>query len=72
MSGRLRGWLVDNEVLSTFQAGSFSGKKTLDNVLIIKTIVEKYLIEKRGRIYWCFVDFEKAFEQIGREGLGKE
>jgi hypothetical protein len=55
-------------VLSTFQAGFVTGKRTLDKVFIIKTIVDKYLREKRGQIYWCFVDFEKSFDSIDREG----
>jgi hypothetical protein len=60
LAGGVRDWLVNHEVLSTFQAGFVRGKTTLNNVFIIKTIVDKYLREKRVRIYWCFVDFEKA------------
>jgi hypothetical protein len=33
----------------------------MDIVFIIKTIVNKYFREKRGRTDWCLVDFEKAF-----------
>jgi hypothetical protein len=40
LAGRLRDWLVNHEVLSTFQAGFVRGKRTLDNVSIIKTIVD--------------------------------
>jgi hypothetical protein len=56
-------------VLSTFQAGFVRGKRTLDNVFIIKTIMDKCLREKRGRTCWCSVDFEKAFDSIDREAL---
>jgi hypothetical protein len=69
LAGRVRDWLVNHEVLSTFHAGFVRGKRTLDNVFIIKAIVVKYLREKRGRIYWCFVDFKKAFDSIDRETL---
>jgi hypothetical protein len=69
LAGRLRDWLVNHEVPSTFQAGFVKGKRTLDNVFIIKTIVDKYLRGKSGRIYWCFVDFERAFDSIDREAL---
>jgi hypothetical protein len=62
LAGRIRDWLADHEVLSIFQAEFVRGKRKLDNVFIIKTIVDKYLRGKRGRIYWCFVDFEKAFD----------
>jgi hypothetical protein len=68
LAGRVRDWLVNHEVLSTFQAGFVRGKRTLHNVFIIKTTVDKYLRE-RGRMHWCFVDFEKAFDSIDREAL---
>jgi hypothetical protein len=29
----------------------------------------EYLRFKRGRLYWCFVDFEKAFDSIQRAAL---
>jgi hypothetical protein len=64
LAGRQRDWLVNHEVLSVFQAGFVRGERTLDNVSVIKTIVDKYLREKRGRIHWCFVGFEKAFYSI--------
>lgn len=34
---------------------------------IIKMIFHEYLRAKRGQIYWCFVDFRKAFDSVGRE-----
>jgi hypothetical protein len=39
---------MNHEVLSTFQAGFVRGKRTLDNVSIIKTIVDKYLRGKEA------------------------
>jgi hypothetical protein len=41
LAGRLRDWLVNHEVPSTFQAGFVRGKRMFDNVFIIKTIVDK-------------------------------
>jgi hypothetical protein len=32
-------------------------------------MVDKYLRFKRGHLYWCYVDFEKAFDSIHREAL---
>jgi hypothetical protein len=48
LAGRLRDWIVNYKVLSIFQAGFVRGKRTLGNVSIMKTIVDKYLREKRG------------------------
>jgi hypothetical protein len=36
---------------------------------VIKTTVDRYLGVKRGRIYWCLVDLEKAFDSVDREAL---
>jgi hypothetical protein len=55
--------------LSRFQAGFIKGKRTTDNIFVIKATVDKYLRCKRGRLYWCFVDLEKAFDSIDRESL---
>jgi hypothetical protein len=42
-------------------------RRTVDNISIIKIRVYKYLQAKTGRLHWCFVDFEKAFDSINRE-----
>jgi hypothetical protein len=44
-------------------------KRTTYNIFVIKTTVNRYLRVKRGRIYWCSVDLEKAFDSIDREAL---
>jgi hypothetical protein len=44
-------------------------KRTKDNIFVIKTTVDRYLRVKRGRMYWCLVDLEKAFDSIDREAL---
>jgi hypothetical protein len=42
---------------------------TTDNIFVIKTTTKKYLNVKRGRIYWCMVDMEKASDSKDREAL---
>jgi hypothetical protein len=69
LAGRLRDWLVNNRILSKFQSGFVINKRTMDNIFVIKSTVDKYLKVKRGRIYWCMVDLEKAFDSIYREVL---
>jgi lipid-binding SYLF domain-containing protein len=49
--GRLRDWSLKNEVLLVFQTGFMKGKRSSDNVFIIKTTVDKYLRVKRSRLY---------------------
>jgi hypothetical protein len=69
LAGRLRDWLIKNKILSKFQAGFVKGKRSTDNIFVIKTTVDRYLIAKRGHIYWCLVDLEKAFDSVDREVL---
>jgi hypothetical protein len=45
------------------------GRRTTDNIFIIRTIIEKYLAKKRGEVYWMFVDLEKAFNTVVRDAL---
>jgi hypothetical protein len=33
------------------------------------TSVDNYLKVKRGRLYWCFVDSDKAFDSMNRYAL---
>jgi hypothetical protein len=51
------------------QSGFCQGVRTIDNVFILDTIINKYLSRKRGRLYVGFVDFRKAFDSINHEAL---
>jgi len=48
--------------LTLFQTGLTEGRRTVDNTCIINIAVDKYPRPKTDRLYWCFVDFEKAFD----------
>jgi hypothetical protein len=66
---RLGDWLINHKRLSRFQAGFTKDRRTTDNIFVIKAAIDKYLRFKRGRLYWCFVNLEKAFDPIDRETL---
>jgi hypothetical protein len=44
----------------------------VNNIFIVKTIMNKYLGYKRGRKFWCFVDFEKEFDFTDRKACGSK
>jgi hypothetical protein len=69
LAGRLSDWLMNNNALSEFEMGFVKGRKAMDNVFLIKTMIDKYLRFKRYRIYWCFSDLEEAFDSTDREAL---
>ena len=41
----------------------------LPTIFVSKTIVHRYLRNKTGYVYWCFVDMEQGFYSINREAL---
>jgi hypothetical protein len=51
-------------MLTTFQAGFVKGNRTANNIFVSKTIVHRYLRNKTGYVYWCFLDLENVFIQL--------
>lgn len=56
------------EILSEAQAGFRSGRSTIDQLLSLRLIAEKYQ-EYDKDLYICYVDFQKAFDSVWRRGL---
>lgn len=69
LSDRLWQWLDENEIINCAQAGFRRQYETVDNVLVLKTIIDNSLTVKRTKTYLCFIDFEKAFDKVNRELL---
>ena len=40
----------------------------LEKIVVLKTLIEKY-VQKNGKFYTGFVDFQKAFDKVWRTGL---
>lgn len=45
-------------VMSEFQMGFRNGRRTTDKIFILKTITDKRLARKRGKIFWIFADLQ--------------
>src|SRR5664279_4512148 len=56
------------EILSEAQAGFRSGRSTIDQLLSLRILAEKYQ-EYDKDMYICYVDFQKAFDSVWRRGL---
>jgi hypothetical protein len=41
----------------------------VDNIFIIRTVIGKYLRNKRGRLFWLSVDLQKIFDTVVRDAL---
>ena len=50
------------------QAGFCKGAMTVDHILTIQTIVQKYKKLKKP-VYGAFIDFAKAFDTVWRDAL---
>ena len=61
-------WSELKGFLSECQAGFRQKKSTVDQMFILKTMVDRFF-RKRGRFYYMFVDFSKAFDTVNRNYL---
>lgn len=64
----LEGRLREIVPIHKHQFGFMNGKSTTDAVFIVRQIQEKYL-EGNKKVYWCFVDLEKAYDRVPRRVL---
>ena len=61
-----------NEILTESQAGFRKGRSTTDQLFSLRLLAEKYT-EFSKSLYICYVDYQKAFDSVWREGhLGYE
>ena len=65
---RLNNFLEENNLIADEQGGFRKGYSTADHIFTLQTIINKYL-ENGKQLYTCFVDLEKAFDSVWREGL---
>jgi hypothetical protein len=49
--------------------GFRKGRRTVDNIFVLRTTIDKYFSRKRDEVYWLFVDLQKAFDTVVREVL---
>ena len=59
-----------NRELTDVQAGFRKGRGTRDQIANIRWIIEK-AIELQKNIYFCFIDYAKAFDCVEHNKLGE-
>ena len=69
LNNRLTDFLTGRGVPGHAQIGFKKGARTSDHILTLKSIINKYINTKRGKVFVAFVDFEKAFDSVWRQGL---
>ena len=63
------GIFIDSyDLIGSKQVGFRKGHSNIDHVFVLKTLIDLYL-NKRKRIYCCFIDYQKAFDNVSRVSL---
>ena len=70
MNDRLTTYCVTHKLISKEQIGFQKNSRTSDHILSLKTLTNKYVVDKKGeKLYACFVDFRKAYDSIWHKAL---
>ena len=69
VNNRLQIFAEKHNLISKNQIGFKKQCRTSDHLLTLKAIVKKYVTLGKQKIYACFVDFKKAFDSVGQQGL---
>ena len=69
LNKRLDDFLTKNNIIHECQVGFTKNARTTDHMFILKCIIDEYCQRKEGRVFACFVDFQKAFDTVIHTGL---
>ena len=62
-------FLKQNNIIDDCQIGFTRKARTSDHSFILKCIIDQYCKTKDGRVFACFVDFQKAFDKVIHTGI---
>ena len=65
---RLTKYLDKNNIIYNSQIGFRKGYRTSDHIFVLKTLVDLYTKNDK-KVFACFVDFQKAYDSVWRNGL---
>ena len=51
------------------QFGFRTNHRTTDSIFILKSLITKYLVKEKRKIFACFVDLRRAFDTVWHDGL---
>jgi hypothetical protein len=69
INSRIEKYLTDKNLISIYQNGFKRGHRTEDNIVILKSLFNKYVNNMNQKLYVVFVDFRKFFDLINRDIL---
>ena len=59
---------MQNEIISDTQFGFKADYSTVDAIFILQSLINK-TINKKKKIYACFINLKRAFDSVYRNGL---
>ena len=65
---RLEEVVVKNNIIGDYQIGFKKGSRPADHLFLLKGITDHYS-QKRKKVYACFIDYRKAYDNVWRGGL---
>ena len=68
INDRLTKYLDEPNIIHNNQIGFRKGYRTSDHVFVLKSLIDLYTKSDK-KVYACFVDFQKAYDTIWRNGL---
>lgn len=71
LNERLKREIEGKNLLYEGQAGFRKGRGTMDNIYILKRVVDDEVHGKGNQVYACFVDLKAAFDKVNRENCGR-
>ena len=70
LNQRLLSYVSKHQTLCNSQIGFLPHHRTSDHIFTLRTIVDKYVLNRSGgKVYACFIDLKKAFDSIWHNGL---
>ena len=69
LNARLDSFLEENQIINKVQICFTRKARTFDHMFVLKSLNDKYINSKGKKLYFCFVDFHKAFDTVIHPGL---
>ena len=58
--------VFENKLIGDYQMGFKKDARPTDHIFVLKSAIDKYLGNGKKKMYACFVDYRKAFDNIWR------
>ena len=70
LNTRLSNYFHENILLHHSQIGFLKGYRTTDHIFSLRTRIDNYVVNaNKGKLFCCFVDFQKPFDSVWHKGL---